>query len=108
MPREQITRAWQSNAWRRIMPSHNGRRVSGFFFFISLAALSGISCTVLLKSQSTHPESPVVTYSQGILRVGIPYRAAHSGDGQLTVEVLDPENDVLGTSQHAVTAGNGK
>ena len=30
------------------------------------------------------------TYSHGVLRVVIPYRAAHEGAGRLRVEVVDP------------------
>jgi len=40
------------------------------------------------------------TYSHGILHVTIPYRDAHSGAGTLTIEVVDPEDKVLGRSQH--------
>jgi uncharacterized protein YfaS (alpha-2-macroglobulin family) len=42
----------------------------------------------------------VATYSQGTLHVTIPYRDAHPGTGQLTIEVLDPEDKVVGRSQH--------
>ena len=36
------------------------------------------------------------TYSHGVLRVVIPYRAAHEGSGRLRVEVVDPEDRVIG------------
>jgi hypothetical protein len=36
------------------------------------------------------------TYSHGVLRVVIPYRAAQAGSGLLTVKVLDPEDYVIG------------
>ena len=41
---------------------------------------------------------PVVgaTYTHGILDLTIPYHAVHAGSGQLIVEVLDPEDKVLG------------
>jgi len=35
------------------------------------------------------------TYSHGVLRVVIPYRAVQPGSGRLTVEVLDPENHLI-------------
>lgn len=41
----------------------------------------------------------VATYSRGVLHVSIPYRAAHAGSGRLTLEVLDPENHVLGSME---------
>jgi hypothetical protein len=43
---------------------------------------------------------PVATYSQGKLHVAIPYSDARPGTGQLTVEVLDPEDKILGRTQH--------
>jgi A-macroglobulin TED domain/Alpha-2-macroglobulin family/A-macroglobulin receptor binding domain/MG2 domain/Carboxypeptidase regulatory-like domain/Alpha-2-macroglobulin bait region domain/Macroglobulin domain MG3 len=42
------------------------------------------------------------TYSHGVLRVVIPYRAAQAGAGRLTAEVLDPENHVIGRTEKTV------
>lgn len=39
------------------------------------------------------------SYAQGVLRVTIPYQGAATGSGQLTVELLDPEDRVLGRSE---------
>ena len=39
---------------------------------------------------------PVVTYSQAVLHVTIPYQGLRAGAGRLTMEVLDPEGRVLG------------
>jgi len=47
----------------------------------------------------------VATYSRGTLHVTIPYRDAHPGAGQLTIEVLDPEDKVIGRSQHEAEIG---
>src|SRR5215467_8387797 len=43
--------------------------------------------------------SLAATYAHGVLHVTIPYRGADTGSGQLTVEVLDPEDEVLGRIQ---------
>ncbi len=51
---------------------------------------------------SSHSPSPVATYSQGMLRVTIPYHALHAGAGQFTVEVLNPEDQVLGHTEQRV------
>jgi uncharacterized protein YfaS (alpha-2-macroglobulin family) len=51
---------------------------------------------------SSHAPSPVATYSQGVLRVTIPYYALHAGAGQFTVEVLNPEDQVLGHTEQRV------
>ena len=47
------------------------------------------------------------TYSHGVLHVVIPYRAEQAGAGQLTVEVLDPENHVLGRTEQPVEVMKG-
>ena len=47
------------------------------------------------------------TYSHGVLRVVIPYRAAKTGAGRLTAEVLDPENHVIGRTEKTVEVVKG-
>lgn len=47
------------------------------------------------------------TYSHGVLRVVIPIRAAQAGAGRLTVEVLDPENRVIGRTERPAEAAKG-
>src|SRR5580698_11538510 len=39
------------------------------------------------------------TYSHGMLRLVIPYHAAQAGAGRLIVEILDPENHVIGRTE---------
>src|ERR1700687_4329761 len=48
------------------------------------------------------------TYVHGVLDLTIPYHAAHAGAGQLTVEVLDPEDQILGRVDQPVEIGEGK
>ena len=52
----------------------------------------------------------VATYTRGILHLTIPYRAADAGAGQLTIEVLDPEDNILGQTQRRLdtAVGNGQ
>ncbi|MDR3698293.1 MAG: MG2 domain-containing protein [Candidatus Sulfopaludibacter sp.] len=45
------------------------------------------------------------TYTNGTLRVSIPNRGTQAGAGQLTVEVLSPEDEVLGRVELRVEAG---
>ncbi|MGA8311458.1 MAG: MG2 domain-containing protein, partial [Terriglobales bacterium] len=47
------------------------------------------------------------TYSNGTLHLAIPYHANDSGTGQLTMEVLDPEDQILGRAQRHVDAARG-
>ncbi len=59
---------------------------------------------------ASHVSSPVATYSQGMLRLTIPYEALHAGAGRFTVEVLDPEDQAVGHTRQQVkiTARNGQ
>jgi len=90
------------------MASQNVPTLSRFCYFTCLALFLGVTSTVLLESQATHDETTVATYSRGTLHTSIPYHAPHAGAGQLTVEVLDPEDKVLGRSQHDVNVSDGK
>jgi len=82
--------------------------------FLLLAALGGIVCLTMLESfqgpATAAGESATVTYSHGTLRVSLPYAAPHAGAGQLTIEVLDPEDQALGRTVErvAVEAGKGR
>ena len=53
-------------------------------------------------------ETVVATHSRGVLYVTIPYQAGHSGTGRLKVEVLDPEDKVLGYAEHHIETVAGK
>jgi len=51
---------------------------------------------------ASHSSSPVATYSQGRLRLAIPYQALHAGAGRFTVDVLNPEDQAIGHAEHQV------
>ncbi len=59
-------------------------------------------------AQPANSESAVVTYSRGSLHMTIPYDVPHAGAGQLSVEVLDPEDQILGRSEWPVEVHVGK
>jgi hypothetical protein len=46
-------------------------------------------------------------YSRGILHLALPYHADHRGTGQLIVEVLDPEDHVLGKIEKSAEVAEG-
>jgi len=48
------------------------------------------------------------TYSHGLLSLNLPYDATRAGAGRLTVEVLDPEDHILGSAQRTVEVPEGK
>src|SRR5947199_7893682 len=78
---------------------------------IFLAALVVIASGLILESlqhvQAAPDPTSAATYSAGTLRVTIPYHGLHSGAGQLTVEVLDPDDGVVGRSERRVDAVEG-
>jgi len=48
------------------------------------------------------------TYSHGILNLVLPYDSSHAGPGQLIVEVLDPEDQVIGRAKRHAEVAQGK
>jgi uncharacterized protein YfaS (alpha-2-macroglobulin family) len=52
--------------------------------------------------------STVATFSHGLLRLSIPYHAPRAGAGQLTMEILDPEDNVLGRAKRHVIVAEGE
>ena len=70
-----------------------------------LVSILAVATTAVIvrsyQAQPLHDHSASATYSHGILRVNIPYEATHAGGGQLTVDILDPEDASVGhTEQH--------
>ncbi|HET9184236.1 MAG TPA: MG2 domain-containing protein [Candidatus Angelobacter sp.] len=47
-------------------------------------------------------------YSRGSLHVDIPYEASRAGAGELTIELLDPEDKVLGRTERHIELSKGK
>src|SRR5947208_1052884 len=64
----------------------------------AVALLLGLGSLVLLTtlslSQPAEPRSLHSTYAHVVLRVSIPDEAPRSGEGSLTIEILDPEDRV--------------
>ena len=73
---------------------------SGFFVVAA-------SIAIVESYQAPSDTNPFATYSQGTLRVTVPYHAAHTGAGQLTVEVLNPEDAVLARIQKRINLAAG-
>jgi uncharacterized protein YfaS (alpha-2-macroglobulin family) len=84
-------------------------RLARFFLFI-FAAIPIIVAFLVLQAFQTPPDEPVSagTYSHGSLRLSIPYQAPRSGAGTLTMEILDPEDKVLGRSERHVEIAKGQ
>jgi uncharacterized protein YfaS (alpha-2-macroglobulin family) len=79
--------------------------------YVTAALLVTASAAIIGTLYQTHAadsDSPAATYSQGALHVEIPYTAPRAGPGILTIEVLNPEDAVMGRSERRVTLAEGK
>jgi len=72
--------------------------------FLTIAALVGLQP---FEASGGAP-STAATYSHGLLHLTIAYHAPRTGAGQLTMEVLDPEDDALGRAERHVEVAGGQ
>ncbi len=79
-------------------------------WFLSLAALLmiGVALIVMVPRFEAASGDASITYTRGILHVTIPYQTLHDGTGRLTLEVVNPEDEVLGRVEHMVDVTQGK
>ena len=79
------------------------------FVIVILSVFLTIAALVSLQSfQASGGALTVATYSHGVLHLTIPYHAARSGGGPLTMEVLDPEDNVVGRAERHVEVAEGQ
>ncbi len=71
---------------------------------LALAVLALLSATTLGNAESTAISA---VYFHNGLSVSVPYRAAHSGEAELKVKLLDPEDHVLGEAKHQMRVAEG-
>ena len=82
-------------------------RKSGCIFFgIAVLTAAGLLTSARIHSVQA-AASLSVTYVHGVLRCTIPYHATEPGEGRLTIEVLDPEDNVLGHIEHQLGVSEG-
>jgi hypothetical protein len=81
---------------------------STFWFILVGAVIAAVMIVATQPSGAANEEPVVATHSHGVLNVTIPYQAEHSGAGRLTVEVLDPEDQVLAREEHSIEISAGK
>src|SRR5947207_3318505 len=96
---------------RNNVNARNERSNASRYLLAAGGALLLIAVLVMIPSFYTASgATAVATYSRGVLHVSIPYRAGHSGPGQLVIEVLDPEDEVLGRVERRmeIVEGNGR
>lgn len=77
------------------------------FWYLFLAGALAVPLFVAFVGffPAVNANPTVVTYTHGVLHVSIPYHSVHSGDGTLKVEVLNPEDEVLGSAATRVAIG---
>ncbi|HTC94057.1 MAG TPA: MG2 domain-containing protein [Terriglobales bacterium] len=77
-------------------------------FMIGLFVTAAVVMVASFQSAEAANEEPAAaTYSHGTLYVTIPYKAGHTGAGQLTLEVLDPEDKAEGSIKRRVDVAEG-
>ena len=92
------------------MDTGNLHRNPARFVILFLIVCLTVGAFVALQpfQASGGASSTVATYSHGVLHLTMPYRAPRAGAGQLTMEVLDPEDNVLGRAERHVEVSGGQ
>ena len=78
-----------------------------YLFFAATLAVPLFVAVFVEFFPAVNADPTVVTYTHGVVHVTIPYHSLHSGDGTLRVEVLNPEDEVLGSAAARVAIGTG-
>ena len=91
------------------MEASDGCNTPSRFWLYLLPALILLSAmTAVQQFQAASPEPHTgATYSHGVLDLTIPYHDARGGTGRLVVEVLDPDDQVLGRAEQSVNVSDG-
>ena len=76
-------------------------------FFLPVLLISAAIVTVHRFEASYSEPAASATYGHGLVNVAIPYEADRSGTGQLSMEILDPEDQVLGRLDQPVEVAEG-
>jgi A-macroglobulin TED domain/Alpha-2-macroglobulin family/Carboxypeptidase regulatory-like domain/MG2 domain/A-macroglobulin receptor binding domain/Alpha-2-macroglobulin bait region domain len=81
-----------------------GCSLRDFSLIASALLLTFVALPFNLQAQA---KKLAATYREGKLSVTIPYDSLHEGSGKLTVEVLDPDDTVLGRVERVADLRNG-
>jgi uncharacterized protein YfaS (alpha-2-macroglobulin family) len=92
------------------MQSSSGHSTPSRYWLLFVPVVLVIAAIVTVQSFQAANGEPAAgaTYAHGMLDLNIPYHAAQGGAGKLSVEVLDPEDHVLGSVERTVDAVQGK
>jgi uncharacterized protein YfaS (alpha-2-macroglobulin family) len=84
-----------------------GRTPQRWFLLVAMTLVITATMIMIVPSFKAASSDPSVIYTHGILHLSIPYHGLHAGAGQLTLEVLNPEDQILGKAQYRVGADEG-
>src|SRR5579872_4252359 len=84
------------------MKAQNGRKHPLQYWPFYLIAI------LVVQPFQSADASASATYSHGVLYLTIPYHGQQAGNGKLTMEVLNPEDEVLGRAEAHVDISEGK
>jgi hypothetical protein len=92
------------------MEDSDGPTARPRFWSLFLPALLVIAAIVAVQKFQAAGGEPAAsaTYSHGVVDLTIPYHAAHAGAGKLTVEILNPEDQILGSADQSLDIAEGK
>ncbi|HEU5022810.1 MAG TPA: MG2 domain-containing protein, partial [Bryobacteraceae bacterium] len=84
------------------------KRFKGFAGMGVMALLgAGILFLASRSLSESRASEPVATYSRGIFHVSLPFPAPRNGAGELSVEVLNPEDHSVGAVKRRITVRSG-
>jgi hypothetical protein len=92
------------------METSSGRTTSSRYWLLFVPVVLVITIIVAVQSFEAANSEPTAgaTYTHGTLDLTIPYHSAQAGAGKLSVEVLDPEDHVLGSVERTADAVQGQ
>jgi uncharacterized protein YfaS (alpha-2-macroglobulin family) len=92
------------------MDDPNDHTTPSRFWLLLLPALLALTAVVTVQQfQAADGElTASATYAHSVLDLTLPYHAPQGGAGQLSVDVLDPEDHVLGHADHTVDVSQGQ
>ncbi len=83
------------------------KRFAAFFAAGLVIVIAAFLFRSFSLAQSRTDDSTAI-YTHGILRVSIPYSAPRDGEGDLAIEVLDPEDNVVSSVDRHVSVDSGR
>ncbi len=78
------------------------------FLTVLICIASAVVISSVRKANAASSDPSIASYSHGFVHLVLPYDLPRAGAGQLSLEILNPEDEVLGRSELRVDASEGK